>query len=309
MAILCGLASQALAILFVAQARAEAPKIAASEPLSPAEQRSKFKLPPGFEIQLVVSEPTIGQPMNLNFDARGRLWVTSSLEYPFPVAEGKPGRDTLCVLAGIGADGKPAAVTRFATGLNIPIGNVPLRDGDEAVVYSIPSIWRCGDGDGDGVADSRELLYGTFGYVDTHGMSNSYRRWIDGWIYGCHGFKNSSLIHDRSGHTVAMTSGNTYRFREDGSVFEQRTWGQVNPFGQTFDIWGNLYDSDCHSMPIYMLLPGGQYPGFGRKHDGLGFAPKMITHAHGSTGICGPAYYGAEEFPPRIAAACSFATP
>jgi hypothetical protein len=26
----------------------------------------------------------IGQPMNLQFDAAGRLWATSSLEYPYP---------------------------------------------------------------------------------------------------------------------------------------------------------------------------------------------------------------------------------
>ena len=44
----------------------------------------EFKLPPGFAIHLVVSEPDIGQPMNLNFDARGRLWITSSVEYPYP---------------------------------------------------------------------------------------------------------------------------------------------------------------------------------------------------------------------------------
>jgi hypothetical protein len=46
--------------------------------------RNCFHLPPGFEIQLVVSDPDIGKPMNLNFDARGRLWITLSIEYPWP---------------------------------------------------------------------------------------------------------------------------------------------------------------------------------------------------------------------------------
>ncbi|MCM8528727.1 MAG: hypothetical protein NE327_19535, partial [Lentisphaeraceae bacterium] len=63
---------------------ADSTTIAESIPLSPEEQQKKFKLPPGFEIQLVVADPLIGQPMNLNFDARGRLWITHSIEYPFP---------------------------------------------------------------------------------------------------------------------------------------------------------------------------------------------------------------------------------
>ena len=286
-----------------------APGVAPTEALRPADQLKLFHLPPGFEIQLVVSDPDIGQPMNLNFDARGRLWITHSIEYPYP-AKGDvearsrfPGqgdhdpRDRLTVVEGIGADGRPTKITHFAGGLNIPIGNTPLGDGSTALVHSIPNIYRVVDTDGDGVSDTREVLYGKFGNIDTHGMASSFRPWLDGWIYGCHGFANTSVIRDGSGHTTTMNSGNTYRFRADGSRFEQVTWGQVNPFGMTFDVWGNAFDSDCHSMPIYMLLRGGYYPSFGKPDDGLGFAPAMIDHGHGSTGICGPAYYGADQFP------------
>ena len=52
-----------------------------TEPLPPAGSR-KFRLPPGFEIQLVAAEPDIHKPMNLAFDTAGRLWVTTSIEYP-----------------------------------------------------------------------------------------------------------------------------------------------------------------------------------------------------------------------------------
>ena len=286
-----------------------APGVAPTEALPPDEQRKLFHLPPGFEIQLVVSDPDIGQPMNLNFDVRGRLWITHSIEYPYP-AKGDvdprsrfPGqgdhdpRDRLTVVEGIGADGRPQKITHFAGGLNIPIGNTPLKDGSEALVHSIPNIYRVTDTNGDGISDTREVVYGRFGNIDTHGMASSFRPWIDGWIYGCHGFANTSEVRDASGHVTNMNSGNTYRFRADGSRIEQFTWGQVNPFGMTFDPWGNAFDSDCHSMPIYMLLRGGYYPSFGKPHDGLGFAPTMIDHGHGSTGICGPAYYAAEQFP------------
>jgi putative heme-binding domain-containing protein len=201
------------------------------------------------------------------------------------------------VLEPIGPDGKFGKATHFASGLNIPIGNVPLGGGNEALVYAIPSIFRVTDTDGDGISDKRETVYTRFGNVDTHGNSNGYRRWIDGWIYGCHGFSNTSEITDGGGRITKMNSGNTYRFKEDGSHFQQFTWGQVNPFGMAFDPWGNLFDSDCHTMPIYLLLRGAYYESFGKPDDGLGFGPKMITHLHGSTGICGPAFYAADQFP------------
>ncbi|MGE0378901.1 MAG: c-type cytochrome, partial [Planctomycetaceae bacterium] len=70
-----------------------------------------------------------------------------------------------------------------------------------------------------------------------------------------------------------------------------------NPYGLTFDPLGNLYSADCHSLPLTLLLRGAYYSSFGKPHDGLGFGPNMIDHSHGSTGICGPAYYAATQFP------------
>jgi len=298
--------------LFLSANSAFAQAVVSGPDLTPAEQKAKFHLPPGFEIQLVLSDPDIGQPMNLAFDARGRLWITHSIEYPYPATsegveprtrfkgqgEHAP-RDRLTVVEDIDADGQATGITHFATGLNIPIGHTPLGDGSEALVYGIPSIFRVTDTDGDGKADNTKAVYSRFGNIDVHGNSNGYRRWLDGWIYGCHGFANHSEVVDGSGQTTVLDSGNTYRFREDGSRFEQFTWGQVNPFGLTFDPWGNLYSSDCHSMPVYMLLRGARYPHFGSKPDALGFGPTMIDHGHGSTGICGPAYYAADHFPPE----------
>ena len=52
--------------------------VAPTEPLSPQEQQRRFHLPPGFEIQLVAAEPEVRKPINLSFDAQGRLLVTPS---------------------------------------------------------------------------------------------------------------------------------------------------------------------------------------------------------------------------------------
>jgi putative heme-binding domain-containing protein len=269
--------------------------IAPTEAVTPEEERQKFHLPEGFAIELVVSEPHIHKPMNMAFDGRGRLYVTSSLEYPFPAKPGTPSRDTLHVLSDTDGDGRYDRTTQLVGGLNIPIGVMPVADG--AIYYSIPDIYRwTGDADApDGQPGKR--LYGTFGFRDTHGMANSFTPWIDGWIYACHGFSNTSRVAGGDERSFDMQSGNTFRMQADGSHAEQFTHGQVNPFGLCFDALGNLYSADCHSMPVYQLLRGAYYPSFGKPHDGLGFGPTMIEHNHGSTGIAGVVYYAADRFP------------
>src|SRR6185295_12652070 len=74
------------------------------DPLPASEQIKKFHLPPGFKIELVAAEPDIAKPMNLAFDDHGRLFVTSSYEYPFPAKDGLRGRDTVRLLEDFGPD-------------------------------------------------------------------------------------------------------------------------------------------------------------------------------------------------------------
>jgi putative heme-binding domain-containing protein len=264
---------------------------------SPAEERKALHVPPGFEVQLVAAEPDIQKPLNLAFDDRGRLWVTDTVEYPYPAKPGTKPRDTVKILSDFGPDGRARSVRTFADGLNIPIGLLPLPSASAALVHSIPDIFLLRDSDGDGRADSREVLYGVYGHQDTHGMTNAFTWGFDGWVYACHGYANDSTVKGKDGRPIVMNSGNTYRMRADGSHAEYFAHGQVNPFGLSFDPLGNLYSCDCHSRPVYQLLRGAWYPSFGKPHDGLGFGPEMVSHDHGSTGIAGISYYAADQFP------------
>lgn len=292
----CFLVLLSAAVTFAQQ---RAPELVAStEPLTAAEQLKKFHLPPGFEIQLVASEPDIRKPINLAFDDVGRLYATQSEEYPFEAPEGRPHRDVVKRFDQFAADGRAQKVSTVVSGLNIPIGIAPV--GNELIVFSIPNIYRCRDLDGDGVYEERTVLYTGFGHRDTHGMVNNITPWIDGWIYCCHGFSNTSEVQGADGHKITMQSGNTFRILADGSRIEYYTHGQVNPFGLAFDPLGNFYTSDCHTLPAYQLLRGAWYPSFGKPHDGLGFAPTIMSHNHGSTGIAGIVYYAADHFPPEL---------
>jgi len=272
--------------------------VAPTEPLTPTEQQKKFRLPRGFEIQLVACEPDVNKPMNMKFDASGRLWVTHSREYPFPAKDDAKARDAITIFSQFQADGRADKVQRFAEHLNIPIGLLPLGD-REALAWSIPNIFRFVDKDGDGVAEDRSIALGAFGFTDTHGNQNSFTRWVDGWVYACHGFNNHSQpkLGGKGEPVIDMQSGNTYRFRTDGSGIEQFSWGQVNPFGLAFDPLGNPFTADCHSRPVTMILREGYYDSFGKPHDGLGYAPETTNIDHGGTGIAGMVYYAATQFP------------
>lgn len=272
-------------------------QVRTTDPLTPAQQQTQFTVPPGFQVTLFASEPDLQKPMNMAFDADGRLWVTGSNEYPMPAKAGE-GRDSIRILEDTNGDGAADKVTVFADNLNVPIGLYPYRDG--AIVFSIPNILFLRDTDGDGAADSEEVLFGPFDTTrDTHGMNNSFRRGFDGWLYCCHGFNNQSKVAGKDGHAVEMQSGNTYRIRLDGSRIEHFTHGQVNPFGMAIDANGDLWTSDCHTKPVTLLMRGGFYESFGKPHDGLGYVPNVMEHLHGSTAIDGLCQYQGTAFPAK----------
>lgn len=264
-----------------------------TDPRTPEDERLGFILPAGFEIQLFASEPDIDKPINMSFDAKGRMWVTQSFEYPFP-GIGKKGTDKLTIVEDTDGDGKADRFTPVSDTLNIPIGVLPLHNG--ALSFSVPYLYRMVDEDSDGKPESKNLLMGPFGYKDTHGMVSNFMRGYDGWVYACHGFTNFSKFSGSDKDSITLISGNTFRFRVDGSRVEQITFGQVNPFGLVFDVFGYMYSTDSHSSPLYQLIRGGDYPHFG-KVSVMGFAPDMKSLADEATALCGITQYADTKFP------------
>jgi len=214
---------------------------------------------------------------SLSLDAKGRLWVSSTVEYPYAASKDrwtddrgsqvKGSRDAIKILEDTDGDGAADKATDFATGLNIPTGVLPWhkpehRDG--CIAWSIPNIWYFADTDGDGHADLREVLFGPLGYEkDTHGMCSSFRLGGDGWVYATHGFNNTSHFKAKDGSTLDLHSGNVFRFRPDGSHIEIWSWGQVNPFG--FPVMNNPY--------MYWNPYPGIFNGLGGPSQGGGFNP------------------------------------
>jgi len=136
--------------------------------LSPQEAIQKMKVPEGFTVEVVASEPDLVNPIGMTFDERGRIWVTESLEYPR--SEPGKGRDRVKVLEDTDGDGQADKVTIFADGLNIPSGIAVGHGG--VWVANAPDILFMQDTDGDGRADKSQVVVTGFGRADTHDLPN-----------------------------------------------------------------------------------------------------------------------------------------
>src|SRR5687767_3973632 len=166
-------------------------------PLSPAEAIAKMKVPEGFQVELVASEPDLVNPVAFTFDEKGRIWVAESLEYPRKQA-GK-GQDRIKILEDTDADGKADKFTIFADGLNIPSGIAVGHGG--VWVANAPDILFYPDANRDAKPDGEPQVVVTgFGRHDTHELPNSFTWGPDGWLYALNGVFNHSHVKYAEGN-------------------------------------------------------------------------------------------------------------
>ena len=76
----------------------------APQPLSPEESQKRFRLPEGFRIDLIASEPLIADPSCIAWDEKGRLFVTEihgyNLEGQLDVNELNKGANSISASGG-----------------------------------------------------------------------------------------------------------------------------------------------------------------------------------------------------------------
>ncbi len=205
-------------------------------PLTPQESMSLMQVPPGFELQLFASEPDIINPIFMNWDERGRLWVIETVDYPNEIKEGDAGDDRIKILEDTNGDGKADKVTVFADKLNIPTSFTFVNGG--IVVSNAPSFLYLKDTNGDDKADIRQPILTGWGKEDTHAQASNLRYGLDNKIWGVVGYSGfSGKISDS---TMKFGSG-IYRFTPDGKKLEylsttsNNTWGLG--FSEDFDVF------------------------------------------------------------------------
>src|ERR1044071_5948549 len=147
--------------------------VLADNPDDPAAELASFQAADGFEVRLFASEQDgVVKPIQMRFDARGRLWVIGSTVYP-QIEPGQVPNDKVLILEDTNGDGRCDKTTVFADGLMIPTG-IELGDGGVYVGQGT-ELWFLRDTDGDGKADERRVVLRGFGTGDNHQNINSFR--------------------------------------------------------------------------------------------------------------------------------------
>ncbi len=238
-------------------ARGQVPSNAPDVPdPDPEIERKSFQVAEGFEVNLYAADPLLAKPIQMNFDAAGRLWVATSEIYP-QIAPGGTANDKIVVLDDRDGDGKADRTEVFAGGLLIPTGVEPGDGG--AYVANSTELIHLKDTDGDGKADSRRVVLSGFGTEDTHHLLHTLHWGPEGLLY----MAQSIYIHSHieTPHGVRrLGGGGFWQFRPETMRLEVFARGLVNPWGLVFDTYGQTFATDGAGVEgINYIVPGASY--------------------------------------------------
>ncbi len=227
----------------------------AGGPTAPAEAAKKIRVSSEFDLSLMASEPAVVKPIAIDWDARGRMWVAITPEYPFKEGKGR-GKDSILILEDINNDGLLDKRSVFYEGLVLPTGFVFHQDG--IIVSQAPQILFLRDTRGRDKANKREVLFDGFGTYDTHAVINNLRWGMDGWIYGCQGYSGSQStnVTNARGEKFGKIGNGIFRFKPDGSAIEQVSSYNGNTWGLDFNTAGELFFSKANGPHIsHVVMP------------------------------------------------------
>lgn len=215
--------------------RDPAPKVQSS--LTPEQSMSLIQVPVGFGLQLFAAEPDVVNPIYMNWDEKGRLWVIETVDYPNEIKDDDKGDDRIKILEDTDGDGKADKITIFADKLNIPTSFTFVNGG--IIVSEAPSFLFLKDTNGDDKADIRQVILSGWGKSDTHAQASNLRYGIDNMIWGVVGY--SGYYNGKKGKDSLRFGQGVYRFAPEGKNLEylsstsNNTWGLG--FSEEFDVF------------------------------------------------------------------------
>ncbi|MFP6877616.1 MAG: PVC-type heme-binding CxxCH protein [Roseibacillus sp.] len=280
------------------------------DPTPPGKARGGFRLGKDLELDTVLSEPLVRQPLFIDFDERGRMWVVQYIQYPNPAGlevltwdkhlrkvfdqvpppppfvkpEHKKfiGRDKITIHEDTDGDGVFDTHKTFLDGLNMVTSLTPGQDG--VWVLNPPYLLFFPDKNRDDVPDGEPVVHlSGFNLEDTHSISNSLKFGPDGWLYGCTGSTVTARVRvhlDENAPRYPFLGQNIWRYHPTRHEFELFAEGGWNNFGVEFDAKGRLYSGTNSTQQAVHFVQGGYYQkGFG-KH-GPHTNPYAFGHFHG----------------------------
>ncbi len=211
----------------------------------------------GFKVSLFADEaqfPQMVNPVQMQFDTKGRLWVAVWPTYPKwePLKEMN---DALVIVHDDNNDGKGDRVTEFARVQN-PLGFEFWNGG--IIVTCTPEILFLKDTDGDDVADVRIIMLQGVDSSDTHHGANNLIYGPDGAIYWQSGVFMQHNHEHPWGPSLQTAASAMYRFDPRRFTISMHANNSPNPHGTAFDRWGYQYATDGTGGRAYQVRPAGK---------------------------------------------------
>lgn len=232
----------------------------------PAQAAATFQLEDGFKIELIAAEPLVSDPVDMEIDEYGRMYVVEMHGYPLD----KSGSGKIKLLSDTDGDGVMDKSVVFADSLVLPNGIMRWKKG--VMVTDAPNVFYLEDTDGDGKADIKDTVLTGFSLSNPHINVNNPLYGIDNWIHLAHrGSLTSRNYQDLFGDEGAEiyfpnhpseprlaknAESHSVRFKPDQHLLEL-TSGRAQ-FGHTFDAWGHHLFADNQNHAFAEIL-GAQY--------------------------------------------------
>lgn len=284
----------------------------ASPPLPPDEALNTFYMPPGYRLELVASEPLVKDPVAIDWDARGRLWVVEMPGFmPDITAAGEHdpiGR--VVVLEDADGDGRMDRRTVFADGLVLARSLKVLDRG--VLVAEPPNVWLMRDTNGDLRMDERELVTDQYGHrdIDPQNNANGFFWALDNRMYTA----GQADVHLRLKDHVIRTE-KTLRRGEWGVSQDDagRIYRNTNESALHVDLVPTAY----YARNPHLVRTRGSYERLASEENGLNTVWPVrpnpgtnrayqagIDRADGTlakfTSVCAPLVYRGDRLPPEL---------
>jgi putative heme-binding domain-containing protein len=264
--------------------------------LTPQQLIEQTDVPDGFEIRLFADEtmfPELAKPVQLNFDNKGRLWVSCMPTYPqWKPGDGKPD-DRLLILEDTNADGVADKSTVFYDKLHCPTGFEFWNDG--VLVVDQPRLLFLKDTDGDDKADEVTHLMDGWATDDTHHTCGAFEWSHGGKLHMLEGIATSTTLETPWGPHRSQGAGGAYVM--DPRTLKIRQFalpGQYNMWCYVFDGWGQgiVGDGTTANQAWDTPLSGAQFTG----RTGLNF----IFNNEGMRPALGSEFLVSRHFPDEV---------
>ena len=220
-------------------------------PLSPEESQKLWQIDSDkYELQLAAAEPLVNDPVDVVWDAQGRMYVAEMRDYPTPAfGGGKLSRIRL--LSDSNGDGRMDKAVTWADELDHVQGLLPIWGGLLITTWS--EIIFLKDSDGDGRAEGREVLFRS--NAPRHNqLQISCPRWgLDNAVYLNNGLDGKE-IHP-VGNPAAKLAFTRLNLRYDPRTKVLEPVSGAGQFGASQDDFGRRFFCSNRNPAMFAVMP------------------------------------------------------